>query len=252
MRSDRPTFATHILFGIDLLLAVLTQPNIIEVSNPTPVRVVRVAEATEEPPPIHKTLREVVLEMAVEEGVDWQLVDNLVQSESGWDPKNINEKTEDYGLFQINKLWANDERYPITPKEALDPFIATKWALNQIRMGNEHYWVVCSCVQYVRALGTNVPRGTNADDFIPNTTLRELRRGDVVIFEYNNGKRHVGFYDKMESGKLLIKQTNYEPCKTEEWAIDPGDPTIYGFWSYEKEMEKTRLVKTRDVQHNPL
>ena len=71
----------------------------------------------------------------------------------------------------------------------------------------EEYNINCYCVPYVRQFLPNLPRG-NADDFQPNTTMRE---GVAVLLSYS--QEHIAYVEKITSDGLLIKEANYERCK---------------------------------------
>lgn len=165
-------------------------------------------------------------EVADQYQIDRKAFFNMITSESQWDP-SARSKTGDVGLVQINLA----SHPTITENQAIDVEFSLEWAAARFAEGKEwQLWTVCSCIQYARALGVDLPR-VSATELEPNTTLSELKENDLVLFKYSNGQRHVGVFWGYKDGKLHVRQSNFEPCKAEAWLLDPADPSILGFWA---------------------
>lgn len=153
---------------------------------------------------------------------------NLAKSESGLqaDPPGHNDGGSAAGIVQIHyKTWG------FTKEQVLDPEFSLRFAAKYIARGEEwKYWTPCSCVLYSRAQGTTIPGGMNAWDFYPNVSLKNLAIGDLVLFRYKDGTRHVGTYKGMKGEKMVVAQSNFRPCLSEVWYLLPTDPSIYGYW----------------------
>lgn len=86
--------------------------------------------------------------------------------------------------------------------------------------------VLCSCVKFARLKGAPIPYGTNASDFVPNSSPRV---GGVAIFRYPNDY-HVAYITALNSNTFLIEETNYHRCKNSSRLVSYDDPNIIGFW----------------------
>lgn len=121
-----------------------------------PVRIEK-AEAVSEPsvavsePSADEDIRSLILRIAKEENFKWpDYLVRLANCESRLDPNAKNDRNNkpahsvDRGLFQINSYWHRD----VTDTEAYNPVFATRWTIQKINEGKQHYWV---CDKYIRA-----------------------------------------------------------------------------------------------------
>ena len=70
-------------------------------------------------------------------GAEWaDYMVRLAECESKMNPNEINIKTGDYGLFQINLRWNQD----VNIEQALNAEWSVKWTLEQLRQGNKWKW----------------------------------------------------------------------------------------------------------------
>lgn len=194
------------------------KPKEIYIQNPVTPAVVY-AEV-EDPPRVGPTLQEAVRAIAEREGVSWETVNNLVTSESRWNPNAYNEKTKDRGLFQINEdAWPD-----ITDEQAFDPLWSAEWAINHIKEGREYYWVVCSCVKYQLARGHDM-KGVKTPQDIERGSMPQV--GGLVILEYNVW--HVAEITKITPQGFFVTEANFEPCLIGERFVSWSDDAIRGF-----------------------
>ncbi len=98
-----------------------------------------------------ETMQELITRIASE--MNFKYTDYLLRlayCESRFDPNAVNDKNNkpthsvDRGLFQINNYWHKD----VTDAQAFDPEFATRWTIEKINQGKQHYWV---CDKYIRA-----------------------------------------------------------------------------------------------------
>jgi hypothetical protein len=191
---------------------------------------VEVVGVYEEPEP---TLKELVFSIADEYGVSHEVIDNLIESESNWNPNAVNEKTGDYGLVQINLASWPD----VTKEQALDPLWSARWAIEKLSEGQEHYWVVCNCYLAVQVLsGYDLPLMA---DIEPNTYAFE---GAVVIFDYD-GLKHLAYIHELNNDSITVREANYERCHFGYREVDFNDPRIVGFWSPEETNGEKLVIK---------
>jgi len=86
--------------------------------------------------------------------------------------------------------------------------------------------VLCSCVKFARFKGALIPYGTNASNFIPNSTPHV---GGVAIFRYPNDY-HVAYVTALNADTFSIEETNYHRCKKSTRLVSYDDPNLIGFW----------------------
>jgi len=179
---------------------------------------VPIAEASDYPPPLSLEARASAI--AEEYGIGTTTLFNLIESESQWNP-NAESKTGDCGLTQLN-----EEHTGIPCNKAKDPDVALRYAAEKLAKGETWRWTVCSCVQQLKAMGIKVPKGWNADDFIPNTIPS---KGVVIILKYKT-LYHVALITDISDKGFHIRESNYQPCKTGSRVIPFNSPEIVGFW----------------------
>lgn len=155
-------------------------------------------------------------------------LNNLVYSESGGDPNAIGDHGDARGLVQIN-----DRYWPDIPdSDAFDIKFSLDFAAQKIADGTEYQWSVCSCVATARNLGVKIPIGWSADDFVPNISLSNAQKGDLVLFHYKNGLDHVAVIEGYSEGRIRVEEGNYISCKSPtSRLVEPTDPNIVGYWS---------------------
>lgn len=131
--------------------------------------------------------------------------------------------TGDYGLVQINL-----EQFPnVSKEEALDPIFSLRWAADRLSKGEDWLWTSCSCIQMAKALHVPIPKGYNAWDIIPNGPPA---KGGLIVFSYH-GVRHVAVIQSFGTEGIVVRESNYTPCKIGTRTISYSDPHIVGFWS---------------------
>lgn len=166
-----------------------------------------------------ESLEDMARRIADEYGVEYRILDNLVSSESRWDPEAVG-PTGDYGLVQIN-LAANPD---ITKEQAFDPEFSLRFAAEKIAAG-EHVWrwTVCNCYITLKARGYDLP-ATPA--IAPNTAPVV---GAIAIFDYD-GVSHYAEVTELNEGSFQVFEGNYEACKTGYRTISWEDENIKGFY----------------------
>lgn len=174
-----------------------------------------IAEAQEV---IRETLQEKASRIATEYGISTTTFSNLIYSESRWDPNARNEKTQDRGILQINRVWHPE----VSDECALDPDCALPWGAQRIKDGYIHEWVPANCYLYV-SLFLKLPKMAQ---IVPNSTPQV---GAVAVFQYKNLK-HIAIITKLESDGFWVKEANYIPAMIGERFVKWNDPSLEGFW----------------------
>jgi len=176
-----------------------------------------------EPQDETERLKERAYWLAVNNGVSWETLNNLITSESQWNP-SARSKTGDYGLVQINLASWPD----ITKEQALDPDFSLNWAIDRLKEDKAYLWSVCSCISQLRIEGIKLPKYfIEARDFIPNSPPVI---GGVAIFKYKKAS-HVAVIKKFTKNGFIISEANYSPCLTGTREIAWDDPHLKGFWT---------------------
>lgn len=122
-----------------------------ELRNPIKIEHAEAVMKPTEPEKKDEDIRSLIIRIAQEENFNWpDYLVRLANCESRLDPKAKNDKNNkpahsvDRGLFQINSYWHRD----VTDTEAYNPEFATRWTIQKINEGKQHYWV---CDRYIRA-----------------------------------------------------------------------------------------------------
>lgn len=155
--------------------------------------------------------------MAEEKGVDVELVNNIITCESQWNPDAVNERSGDYGLWQINKHYWPDV-------DAQNPLRATEWALERIKSGYAHQWVCANCYLFIKAyFYKDLPL---QKDIVPNSYAFE---GAVVIFKYGEVD-HLAYVKELREDGFLVAEANYEKGLIKDRLVNYNDDRIVGFF----------------------
>ena len=177
---------------------------------------------------IRETLQEKALRIAGEYDISTTTLFNLVTQESQWDPSIIGDNGKAFGLVQIHPaIWE------ITEEQAKDPEFALRFASEKISEGKEYIFTSCSCIQSARLFGAKIPPRTNARDLEPNTSLINLKKGDLVLFKYGKVS-HVAVFQELTNDGMKVKEGNKEACKITSRVVDFNDKSLMGFWASEE------------------
>lgn len=111
--------------------------------------------------------------------------------------------------------------------------------------------IFCYCVTTARQLGVDIPIGTNADEFKPNTTPHI---GSLALFQYDDVS-HVAVVSEINKDNFKVRQGNKERCEySEEW-VAWDNPHLKGFWAPERRstdelMDDIAFCESGGKQHN--
>lgn len=170
------------------------------------------------------SLQDQANQIAIIHNISPEILNNLVQSESAWNPNAVGDHSCSYGLVQINIC----ARKNVTKEEALDPTFALNYAAEAISEGTEDAWTSCSCVKYAYVMtGYSIPL-QDADTFYPNAVVP--KPGELAVFKYPSGESHIAVITAIGSGYFTIKEANYAPCKEDTRTILLSDPALIGFY----------------------
>lgn len=109
----------------------------------------------------------------------------------------------------------------MTKEQAFDPLFSIDFAAKIIKDGKEdEQYTSCNCWQYVKAvLGTT-----------PSLTQKTTPRGgSIAVFDYS-GTPHYAVVLELKNDGFIVREANYEPCKTGTRLIKWGDTHIKGFY----------------------
>lgn len=91
--------------------------------------------------------------------------------------------------------------------------------------------VDCYCVLYLReVLGVDIHGDASAQ--VPNTSMREVMPGDIILFRYGNAwhvaivVRIVG--DQFTATKLVVQEANFHACQEDVREVAIDDSHIVG------------------------
>lgn len=153
--------------------------------------------------------------IAVEYDVPYETLDNLITSESSWNP-NATSTTGDYGLVQINLA-----SHPSVAKDqALDPVFALRFAAKALKDDKADMWVACNCFQFSKVLVGPLEWPVRANS-APTV-------GSIAIFDYK-GVPHFGVVQELKVDGFTIRESNFEPCKIGKRFIGWNDSALRGF-----------------------
>lgn len=151
--------------------------------------------------------------------ISFEKLNNLITSESQWNPKAYNAKSHDRGLVQINK-----EAWPtVSDEQAYNAQFAMNFAAKAISEGKESAWVVCSCWSAVKTKISNLPR---MKDILPGG---QVKVGGVAIFIYPSGLKHIAYIESISEEGFTVFEANYEPCKLGKRFVKWEDKSLIGF-----------------------
>lgn len=85
----------------------------------------------------------------------------------------------------------------------------------------------CSCIKTARQQGVDIPIGTNAEDFEPNS---KPEIGGLILLSYPKVD-HVAVILSFEKEGFLVYEGNFKKCIQRERIIYYIDPFIRGFWT---------------------
>jgi len=169
-------------------------------------------------------------QVALQYGISSTTLDDIVRSESMYDPNAIGDHGCSRGLVQLN-LCAHSE---ITPEEASSTQFSLNWAAQDIKADKEDsdFAGECSCVTYLRSIGVNLPSvSINASD-LAHAANTYPHVGVVVIFRYPSGEYHVALIKSIApDGNFVVAEANYHRCLIDTREVSPTDPSIIGYWS---------------------
>ena len=190
----------------------------IEITFPEPTEIretfIHTAEA-EEPLP----LREVAYWKAVNAGVSWKKLDNLIYSESKWDVNILDSPQGDRGIAQINRRWHPE----VSDECAYNPECALDWTIQRIIDGYDYEWVPCNCYAYA-SLFMKLPKMAQIK---PNSIPVV---GSIVIMNYR-GVKHVSVITGLSKDGVMVKEANFTPCLVGKRFISFKDPFLVGFFN---------------------
>ena len=86
-----------------------------------------------------ESVPEYIATTAKEYGVDPQLALYISYKESQWNPNAIGDHGTSFGVFQIH----NPESKGLTPTQAKNLIISTKWAMQELAQGKCYLWSTC-------------------------------------------------------------------------------------------------------------
>lgn len=153
--------------------------------------------------------------IAVEYDVPYETLDNLVTSESEWNPRVVS-PTGDYGLAAINLRW-NPE---ITKEQAFDPEFALRFVAKVLQDGREaQMYTVCNCYSFAKVLTGYIG---------PYTQNSAPTEGSIAVFDYD-GTPHYGVVQTLKLDGFTIREANYKPCKTGIRFVKWDDSALRGF-----------------------
>ncbi len=199
-------------------MQTITPASVIEVIN-NPVAIVAEASTVE----VVEPLQQKAEKLAGEYKIDKQVLFNLIDSESKWDPTADN--GSDRGLVQINrKSWPE-----VNESQAFDPDFSIRFAAEKISKNQQSLWTVCNCYSYAKVLLGKIPK---MSELIPNTTIPRI--GSIAVFYYNKVK-HIAVITKVTEEGVWVKEANYEPCKTGSRLVKWGDKALAGFVNVSEE-----------------
>lgn len=185
-----------------------------------------VAQAAPLPEPPPETVEGKISRIAKEVGIASTTLYNLAFSESTLGKNRVGDGGKSCGVVHFHK-----DYYPVENSKCDDDDYILTRAAQMIKAGIAHKFSPCNCISTARNLGAHFPKGMGAEDFVPNTTLPNLVKGDLVLFRYKNGLRHVAVYQGMSDGLLRVKEGNYKPCKAPaERLVSPDDYSVIGYW----------------------
>lgn len=100
-----------------------------------------------------ETVEQMIRRIAKEENFKWpDYLVKLAHCESRLDPKAVNDRnnkpahSKDRGLFQINNYWNKN----VTDTQAFDPEFSTRWTIEKINEGKQHYWACDRIIRNVK------------------------------------------------------------------------------------------------------
>lgn len=198
---------------------------------PEVVSVVEAAVVAPEAPtsPVEPDYRAMANRIAVSHGISTTTFSNLITSESNWNPTLTNNAngSNDRGIVQISGKWHPE----VSDDCAYDTSCALEWAAKRIKDGYIYEWTVCSCTATVRLKVPDLPRG-DADTFIPNVPMPW---GQVMIFEYPNGQRHLAYKVRVTVDGIIGYEGNGSgaPCTIRErlFTWKELSRTLIGFYT---------------------
>lgn len=204
------------------------QPKEIEIPPPEPpqrqVQLIRVAEAMEKP---LETIEEHARRVARETGISGDTLWNLVLAESLGGERMEGDDGDSCGLVHINKHF-----FPEEHAKCYDNDFSLRFAANLISEGREYLFTSCNCYQYAKYVsGLKFPFMA---EILPNTTPFV---GSIAIFDYD-GIKHVAVVTELNSDHFVVREANYEACKTGSRVIAYDDVALIGFWKPIEEIEE--------------
>ena len=97
----------------------------------------------------------------------------------------------------------------------------------EIKEAPQYGGLLCSCIQYARSLGVDIPQPTDAEDIVTNSMPVE---NGLVVFRYKK-YHHVGVITSLEGEGFWIDEANYNFCERSKRFIYYDDPFIRGFYT---------------------
>lgn len=173
------------------------------------------------------SLTDLALSIANKKGIKPSTLENLINSESSWNPNAKGDHGCSYGLAQIN-ICAHPE---IDKEDALDPIFAMTFAAKAIANDTDSMFSSCNCYSFVQAnYIKNLP---HMADIQPNATPKP---GNVAIFYYTDKEtggtvKHIAYIKSVSNGQITISEANKIRCLVDQRTIPTNDPFLAGFWS---------------------
>lgn len=195
-------------------------PQTLIVQEPAPLIVEIPAVQYETPPEEPETnIHALISDIAAEYDISSTTLDNLVWSESRYNPDATGDGNRAFGLTQIHLNY-----WDVTEEEARDPVFNLTFAAQKIANDDEYLWTSCNCYSLVKTRVANLPRIV---EIVPNSNLKI---GAVAIFQYGSVK-HLAYVTSMgENGTFIVQEANYKPCLIGTRTIHTSDSHLQGFW----------------------
>lgn len=189
-----------------------------------------IAEEILEAPKIVSTesLEDKIARIASAHKIEYQTLYNLAESESKLGEQRIGDGGKSCGIIHFHK-----DYYPEEFSKCEDDEYILNRAAEMISKGEDWKFTPCSCVQFAKAMGAKLPKGS-ANDLFPNTS-EFPRVGGVLILKYwNPDRHHVAYIEAIKEDGYHIVEGNFERCKITKRVIPFNSKNIMGAYKAEE------------------
>lgn len=182
-----------------------------------------VEAATKEVEPVID-LKEKAYIKALNAGVSWKKLNNLITFESSWNPNADNE--EDRGLVQISRTYHKE----VTDEQAFNEDFALDWVIDVLKRGDESMYTVCNCFSWVK-VKLHRPDLLTKDVIVNSMAVP----GSIAIVYYKDSKGktviHYSYVMQVMPGAIYTSNANLsDGCGITENVYDLHDPRIHGYY----------------------